>query len=213
MNPAELRGILRNDSVGLVLGVLIALPGLMTLGLVCLHRRRARLLLWPALFAILYGGRLLLRTTTFRLFEDLPPLAWDLAEAAITYVVPIPIVLFARALFPAWQRFWTIGAAGLTGFAAYAILSDAIRGEPFSAVIANNIIAIGFFAGVLIWICRPGLTPSRELVMVRVGALAVSVTAVTDNLRGMGLLAMPGPDLEPFGFTILIVCLGNIATP
>ena len=45
MNPAELRGILRNDSVGLVLGVLIALPGLLTLGLVCLHRRRARLLL------------------------------------------------------------------------------------------------------------------------------------------------------------------------
>ena len=69
MNPAELRGILRNDWVGLVLGVLIALPGLLTLGLVCLHRRRARLLLWPALFAILYGARLLIRTETFRLYR------------------------------------------------------------------------------------------------------------------------------------------------
>jgi len=211
MNPAELRGILRNDSVGLVLGVLIALPGLLTLGLVCLYRRRARLLLWPALFAILYGGRLLIRTQTFRLYVDLQPLVWDHVEAAITYVVPIPIVLFARAIFPSWRRFWTIGAAGLTIFALYGVASDIIRREPFSAVVANNVIAIGFFAGILIWICRPGLTPSRELGMVRVGALAVSVTAVTDNLRGMGLLAMPGPDLEPFGFTILIVCLGTMA--
>ena len=211
MNPAELRGILRNDSVGLVLGVLIALPGLLTLGLVCLHRRRARLLLWPALFAILYGARLLIRTETFRLYVDLPSVVWDHAEAAITYLVPIPIVLFARAIFPSWRRFWTIGAVGLTVFALYGVVSDAIRGEPFSAAVANNVIAIGFFVGILIWICRPGLTPSRELRTVRVGALAVSVTAVVDNLRGMDVLTMPGPDLEPFGFTVLIVCLGTIA--
>ena len=157
MNPAELRGILRNDSVGLVLGVLIALPGLLTLGLVCLHRRRARLLLWPALFAILYGARLLIRTETFRLYVDLPSVVWDHAEAAITYLVPIPIVLFARAIFPSWRRFWTIGAVGLTVFALYGVVSDAIRGEPSSAAVANNVIAIGFFVGILIWICRPGL--------------------------------------------------------
>jgi sigma-B regulation protein RsbU (phosphoserine phosphatase) len=211
MNPAELRGILRNDSVGLVLGVLIALPGLLALGLVCLHRRRARLLLWPALFAILYGARLLIRTATFRLYADLPPIVWDHAEAAITYLVPIPIVLFARAIFPAWQRFWTTGAAGLTAFALYGVASDVLRREPFSAAVANNVIAIGFFVGVLIWICRPGLKSSRELRTVRVGALAVSMTAVADNLQGMNVLALPGPDLEPFGFTVLIVCLGTIA--
>ena len=73
MDAAELRGILRDDTVGLVLGVLIVVPGLLILGLVCLRRQRAGLLLWPGVFALLYGSRLLFRTSTFRLYFDLPP--------------------------------------------------------------------------------------------------------------------------------------------
>ena len=211
MNPAELRDILRDDAVGLVLGVLIAVPGLLTLCLVCLYRRRAQLLLWPAIFAVLYGARLLIRTETFRLFIDLPSVICDHAEAAITYLVPIPLVLFARAIFPSWQRFWATGAVGLTVFAAYGVASDVLLGQPFSAAVPNNVIAIGFFTGVLIAVFRPGLAPSRELRTVRAGTLAVSVGAVADNLQGMNVLDVPGPDLEPFGFTVLVACLGTIA--
>jgi serine phosphatase RsbU (regulator of sigma subunit) len=40
--------------------------------------------------------------------------------------------------------------------------------------------------------------------------LAWSVTAVADNLRGMKVLAFRGPDLEPFGFTVLMACLATL---
>ncbi len=83
--------------------------------------------------------------------------------------------------------------------------------EPFSAAAANNLIAIGFFVGVLAWILRPGLAQSHDLRALRVGVVAVSLSAVADNLRGMGGVAFQGPELEPFGFTILIGCLAVIA--
>jgi sigma-B regulation protein RsbU (phosphoserine phosphatase) len=37
------------------------------------------------------------------------------------------------------------------------------------------------------------------------------VTAVADNLRGLGVLSWRGPDLEPVGATVLIACLGTMA--
>jgi hypothetical protein len=201
ISPADLRGMLRADAVGLVLGVLLVLAAMVTLVLVGVLRRRAVSLLWLAAFSLVYECRLLERAAIFRLSFDLPTSFWNRVDAAITYSVPIPIALFARATFPAWRRFWTTGAIGLTVFAIFGIVSDATLGQSHSAIAANNVIAIGFFVSLLGWIFRPGQTPSRELHTIRIGALTVSVAAVADNLRGMEAVAFPGPDLEPFGFT------------
>jgi phosphoserine phosphatase RsbU/P len=211
IGPSDLRGMLRADAVGLVLGVLLLITGLLTLGLLVVVRRRVASLFWLGLFSFLYGLRLLIRTATFRIALDVPPAVWDYAEAAITYTVPLPIVLFARAILPTWRRFWTWGAIGVTAFAVYAIASDAILGQPHSADTANSLIAIAFFVGVLGWVFRPGLTPSRELRTMRVGALSVSLTAVADNLGAVGAPPFPGLYLEPFGFTVLVACLGTVA--
>jgi phosphoserine phosphatase RsbU/P len=211
IDAAELRSMLRGDAVGLVVGLIVLLMGLLTLISVGFLRRRVSLLLWLATFALLYGSRLLIRTGTFQLIVDVPATIWGYLDAGITYIVPIPIVLFVRALMPGWRRFWTVGAVGLTGFAVYAIASDAWLNQPFSAATANNVIAIGFFAGVVAWTLRPGLPSSRELRTVRAGALAVGLTAVADNLRGMKALSFPGPPVEPIGFTVFIVCLGIVA--
>jgi sigma-B regulation protein RsbU (phosphoserine phosphatase) len=211
ISPTDLRGMLHNDAVSLALCGLLLLAGLLALVVAGVYRRRAAPLLWISAFSYLYGFRLLIRTETFRLYLDAPQATWNYTEAAITYVVPIPIVLVVRAIFPVWRRFWTIGALGLSAFAASAIVSDAMLEQPFSAETANNLIAIAFFVGVLVWIFRPGLARSRELQTLRGGALAVAVTAVADNLRGMGILAFRGPDLEPFGFTVFIICLATVA--
>jgi phosphoserine phosphatase RsbU/P len=211
INIVDLRSMLREDAVGLFLGVLLMVTGLLTEALAVVLRRRALSLAWLGAFSLLYGFRLLIRTGTFGLYLDVAHTTWEYIDAAVTYAVPVPIVFFARASFPAWRRFWTIGASGLTAFAVYAIASDAILDQPYSAATANNIIAIAFFIGVVGWMLRPGQTPSRELRTVRIGTLSVSAAAVADNLRGMGVAAFPGPDLEPFGFTVLIVCLGMVA--
>jgi sigma-B regulation protein RsbU (phosphoserine phosphatase) len=211
INSADLRSMMREDAIGLLLGVVLTLTGLLTVALVGVLRRRAILLIWLGAFSLLYGCRLLIRTEIFRLSVYVPAVVLERAEAAITYAVPIPFVLFARVAFPAWRRFWTIGASGLIAFAIYAIGSDAILEQPYSASTANNVIAIAFFIGIVLWILRPGHTASRELRTLRIGVLAVSVGAIADNLRGMRVVAFPGPDLEPFGFTVLIACLGTIA--
>jgi len=219
ISPADLGSMLRVDAFSLALGMLLLVAGLLTLVLWASTRRRAVSLpvdhasggAWLGIFAFLYGLRLLARTSTFRFCFDIDPSAWDYAAAAITYTIPLPIILFARAFVPTWRRFWTFGAVGMTAFATYAIASDAILHRPESASLLNNLIAITFLACLLGGLFRPGLTPSRELRTLRVGALFASLTAVADNLDGMGVLDNPGPDLEPFGFTVLIACLGIVA--
>ena len=57
--------------------------------------------------------------------------------------------------------------------------------------------------------CVPDSRHPHDVRAMRVGVVAVSLSAVADNLRGMGGVAFPGPELEPFGFTILIGCLCN----
>lgn len=89
--------------------------------------------------------------------------------------------------------------------------SDAILRRPDSARTPNNLIAIAFILAALGLLFRPGLAATRELRTLRVGVLAVSVAAVIDNLRGLGVLAFPGPDVEPVGFAVLIACLGTLA--
>ena len=211
VSPADLRGMLRADAVGLGLGVLLVVAALFTLGFSVGNRRRAVTLIWVGTFGLLYGLRLLARTPTFRLYFELPPIVWDHLAAAITYIVPIPILLFVRAFVPTSRRFSTIAAVGVAAFAAYAVAADFILHRPNSAGTANNVIAIALLGALIGLFFRPGLPPSRDVRTARIGVVAVSLAALVDNLRGMKALAFRGPDLEPFGFTVLAGCLGAVA--
>jgi phosphoserine phosphatase RsbU/P len=216
ITQADLRAILRADAVSLVLGTLLLASGLLTLILWAGARRRTTSLprdrrsggVLLGIFAFLYGLRLLIRTTTFRLLFDVSPAVWDYTAAAITYFVPLPLFLFVRAVVPVWRGFTFFVVVALTIFASYGVASDAVLRRPYSAGTINNLIAVALIGALLAVIFRPGLTSPRDLRTVRIGALSWSLTAVADNLRGMKLLAFGGPDLEPFGFTVLVACLG-----
>jgi sigma-B regulation protein RsbU (phosphoserine phosphatase) len=166
--------------------------------------------LWLGLFALLYGVRLLARASTFRLSSDVSPTVWEYVAAAITYTIPLPLALFMRTFAPAWRRFSTVAAVTLATFGAYAIASDIILRRPNASRTLNNVIAIAFLGALITVFFRRRGAPSRELRTTRVGVLAWSLTAVADNLRGMNVLAFRGPDLEPFGFTVLLVCLATL---
>lgn len=209
---ADVRDMLRADALGLVLGVLVLAVGLLSAVFYGRSRRREGFLFWLGSFALLYGLRLLARSTAFRLFCFEAPVAfWDYTEAAITYVVPLPLFLLLRSTIPAWRRLTGWAAALLAAFAAWAVTADAILGRPNSARTPNNLIAIALILAALGLLFRPGLAATRELRTLRVGVLAVSIAAVLDNLRGLRVLAFPGPDAEPVGFAILIACLGTLA--
>jgi signal transduction histidine kinase len=210
-DSAELRGLLRADALYLALGGLLLLGALVSLTFWTGARHRRASLLWLGVFALLYGFRLLARTTTFRLCFDVDPSLWDYADAAITYVIPLPIILLARTLAPGWRRFWTLGAVVMVAFATYAIASDLVLRTPESASTPSTVITIAFFAGLLVWLFRPGSAPSRERRTLRVGGFVVSATALADNLRSVDVVDFPGPELEPFGFAVLVGCLGTVA--
>jgi phosphoserine phosphatase RsbU/P len=210
-SATDVRRLLMGDAFHLALGVLLVVTGLLALVLWGMARRHVAPVVWLGIFALVYGVRLLLRTETFRDGLGFAHAGGDYLAAALTYAIPLPLVLFARATLPAWRRLASGIALGVAGFAAVATAFDALLQRPDSARVPNNLIAVGFFLALLGMLFRRGLAPSRELRTLRIGALAVSVAAVADNLRGMGIMAYPGPDLEPLGFTVAISCLGLLA--
>src|SRR5262245_17656167 len=212
INATDFRRLLMADAFHLALAIVLVAAGLLALVAWGVARRHAAPLVWLGMFAFLYGLRLLLRTGTFRVGLELAPAGSDYLAAALTYAIPLPLVLFARATFPARRRVMTGIAVGVAVFAAVATASDILLRRPDSARVPNNLIAVGFFVALVARLFRPGAAPSRELRTLRIGTLAVSAGAVADNLRGMGVVAYPGPDVEPLGFAIAITCLGMVAT-
>jgi sigma-B regulation protein RsbU (phosphoserine phosphatase) len=212
ISATDLRRLLVADAFTLALGVVLVVAGLLAFVFWGAARGHAAPLVWLGAFAFSYGLRLLLRAATFRHGLELAPAGSDYVAAALTYAMPVPLVLFVRSTFPSRKQVATWIALGLAAFALVATASDALARRPDSARLPNNLIAVGFFVTIAGRLFRPGLTPSRELRTLRVGTLAVSAGAVADNLRGLGLVAYPGPDLEPLGFAVAITCLGMLAT-
>ena len=97
---ADVRAMLRADALALVLGTALGAISLLTLGLSAVVRRRAAGAPWLGLFALLYGMRLLIRTDTFPAALDVTPALLHYGEAAITYIVPVPLLLVISRLIP-----------------------------------------------------------------------------------------------------------------
>ena len=92
---------IHHDQLYLFLGAAFVTVGIVAAAFSLLRRRLDPLLLWLALFAILYGSRLWLDTDMVRLELPHTPLFRNFV-VAITYLVPIPAFFF-------------FDAAGLTG--------------------------------------------------------------------------------------------------
>ncbi|HXB53710.1 MAG TPA: PP2C family protein-serine/threonine phosphatase [Vicinamibacteria bacterium] len=205
--------MLRADALNLGLGPVLVVVGITTLVVYArpMVRRTESSLPWFGLFALFYGLRLLAHTETFRLFFGLPTTFWLYLVSGLTYVMPLPVVLYLRAIFPRWRRRLGWLAFFLAAFALVAFSGDAVLQRPGSAGTPNSLIAIAFMVGALAVLFRWRWPPSRDLSTLRVGLISLAVTAVLDNLRGLGVLSWSGPNLEPVGSTVLILCLGAIA--
>jgi hypothetical protein len=124
---ADVRTMLRADALQLALGTALSAIGLLTLGLSAVVRRREAGPPWIGLFALLYGVRLLIRTDTFRAALDVTPSVLRYGEAALNYVIPVPLLLvISRIIDSEWRRMLTRLAYGVTAFAVAAVTSDAL---------------------------------------------------------------------------------------
>jgi ABC-type uncharacterized transport system permease subunit len=99
---ADVRHMLRADALYLGLGLVLLATGISA---VLVYARAARpgsepSVLWFGLFSLPYGLRLLAGTATFRLVFEFPTAFWVYSIWALTYVMPIPVLLYLRATFP-----------------------------------------------------------------------------------------------------------------
>jgi sigma-B regulation protein RsbU (phosphoserine phosphatase) len=211
VTPTDVPQILRADALGLALGALMIVVGLAALFSARALRRPESPLPWFGTFTLLYGLRLLARTTTFPLLFDLGGGFWRYLIAAITYSIPVPVLLFLRSACPPWKRALGLAALILSALAASGIAADAVLRRPNSARVPYNLVAVALMVACLGLLLQPRSAPPQDLPTLRVGIIAFAATAILDNLRSLGFVSWSGLPVESLGATTLAACLGTVA--
>ncbi len=194
------------ESLTFFLGTGIATVGLVAASLAAIRRKRATLLIYFALFAILYGTRMWMQTATVEFIVGRSQ--WFIrVSTAINYVVPLPaFVFFYEAGFIGRRvRTLTFGLFAVFGILAIATL---ITGPSDIYQQTNNVFVIA--ALVLLLTERPpGHSGDREFMVARVGLLVFAAFALFINI--VAVLRLGWPNVEPVGFIVLLACLGYVA--
>jgi hypothetical protein len=169
-----------------------------------LLRSRDRLLFWIGIFATLYSLRLFLENDLVRIALGAPSLRAP--SDAITYLIPIPYVLFFRELFGrGWKSSIQIWFWVQLAFAPIALLAGLVAGYSNVTRIANNSLIVAGSALVL----APLLFGAGALVSatLRYSVSAFLLVALANNLG----FRIAGQNVEPLGFLVLIAGLAYAA--
>jgi sigma-B regulation protein RsbU (phosphoserine phosphatase) len=201
----------RSEVPQLAAGVILIALGLSVLVLsAALGRSSDMALVYFGIFASLYGLRLVALThTTVELYGvDLPTL--ERVDAAITYVLNIPLLLFIERVFgPGWRSSITRVCQAWIVFAAVGLPLALLAQDPFWLMPANNILVI---AGVAVMVANFGAWRRSRLPGLGVlgfGIAVVTVFVLNNNLAGLALLPW-GEGPEEIGFLVFIGCLGHV---
>lgn len=212
MQP-ELQLRLQEDFADVVLGSILIALGLAALGLGAVRSRNtSRPLSYLGIANVLYGLRLIADTDLLGAWVGIPVPVSDWLVAVITYVLPLPALLFVEwALGRGWLSSIRLALWVQTAYAAGAILIDAVRG-PGTAMRINNLVVlfgltVMILNGVLYLRKNPGA--SRAAVRTRDGKVVIAGSAVflalviNENLVDAGLVPW-GVSAESLG--ILVFC-------
>jgi sigma-B regulation protein RsbU (phosphoserine phosphatase) len=196
---------IHQDQLYLFLGASFITVGIVAAAFSLLRRRLDVLLLWLALFAVLYGARLWLGTAMVQLELPHTPLFRNFV-AAINYLVPIPAFFF-------------FDAAGLTG--RWAKISIYPAAAIFLSLFAGTMV-VGFrpifdrintaivIAGMIVLVGRSLVRreATRDFVVIRRGLIVFAAFVIYGNLSDTF-----GHDqrVEQYGFAFFLGCLGYVA--
>jgi sigma-B regulation protein RsbU (phosphoserine phosphatase) len=207
--------MMRGDFVALVVGIVIFVAGVITMALWALRRKRTD---YPVLafgiFAVLYGTRMLaglsvVRLTGYVTNANLDDLVW-----LITFVIPIPVVVFWRGFTTGKTRVAVdVGLAIHIAFAVIAIVGTvAFHAGPTMMVINNPLIIIvvvilSSAVGVQMFRRR------REVLgapILGVACIVLALAVLYENVVTFGNTASTF-NPEPLAFVLFIACLGYVA--
>jgi sigma-B regulation protein RsbU (phosphoserine phosphatase) len=216
MTSAESLTTLRADLLGWISAALFIGVGAAALLLFTRHSgRRPWALLYFSVFMGIYGARLIVDTESGGVALGLPNLRADQIVSALSYLIPIPAILYVRELVDGRaRRFlgWLARASGVLALAFMA--SDLIRGVDGSGAAAGNALALLFLGPVIVGLFRrwSDLKTSlgdRSSAVLAFGTIAFVLFAINQNLSELGVLPWK-QNVEHVGLLIFTLSVGYV---
>jgi sigma-B regulation protein RsbU (phosphoserine phosphatase) len=201
---------------GIMLGTVFLFIGLAACAIAMIRGGgRVRILVWFGIFSAMYGARMLAQAPAA--FSLLPRSTWasrPYVIAIITYLIPIPALLFWLELsLGKLRRFLqiTVIAASVIGIAG--VCSAFITESPYRFWPYNSLLAIWCFLALAVVNAVPSLAKRFLVIRSRIsaiGALVFAVAVLYANLQV--LLHVPSYSFfEPLAFAVFVFSLGYVA--
>ncbi len=205
LTASQVLRVFHRDELNLFLGAAFVTVGLVAAGFCAVRRKADALLLWFALFAVLYGNRLWLQSGLLELIVPHGELFYNLRWTA-NFLVPIPAAFFCyRAGF--LGKYGKVVTYLLTGVMLSLVLGTLVFGRWSGFQLINNFVIIAALVTVVVWAMRQRAT-DRDFVIVRTAMLIFAGFALWDNVE-----PLLGGDrkVEPYGFAVFLTALGYVA--
>jgi sigma-B regulation protein RsbU (phosphoserine phosphatase) len=202
----EVIGAFHRDIPYLFLGAAFVAVGLLSAAFSALRRKHDPLLVYFAIFAVLYGLRLWIQSRVVSISVP-ASMFYPRFRQGINYIVPIPAILFfdAAGLLGKWGKI-----AGYVLLAFSCALALATFGLGPSTVydrINSMVVILAMLA--LVLQNAPTAAASSDFSIVRRGLLVFAALVLWDNVTGA--LQITQPSLEAFGFAAFLISLGYVA--
>jgi sigma-B regulation protein RsbU (phosphoserine phosphatase) len=205
--------LMRSDVFLLIVGTMIATLGSGAIVTYAFWRKsHQRVLLWFGLFAAPYGAILILRSSAFQLGFGAPTTFGRIAERLVAFWTIVPALLLFKEFYgEGWRSSvrWLIGSYTAFAVAAFALIVIRDRPEwipsPATGLVffVPVVLILGRFAGY-----RSPPLPNQRVLFA--GLLVFFLAFSRDHLlNARGGVWRPG--VEPYGFLILVFCLGYVA--
>jgi hypothetical protein len=215
---APVHAFSRGALIAAMAGAVCAALGLATLTLYLLLPKRSRQpsVAYFGAFTALYGGRLLSTTGAGPALIGGTPPAWGYFNAWTTFVLPIPLLLFAELLHGAgWRSSIRRIRQVWYAFSVVAVLASLFRRDSLPMLqAANNVLVLVLAVVLLPHVFHASAAAmaeaAAELQAFRFGAVVFLLFALNENLAGSGLVPW-GTGAEWLGFLIFVSCLGYAA--
>lgn len=201
LTAGEVLRAFHHDEPFLFLGAAFNTVTLILIGLCIIRRKPDGLLLSLAWFAHLYGVRLWINSELLRL--SVPPSeSLHRISAAVDYLVPVPAFIFfhyagfvgklGRLITPIFVVLFLSLSGGCLLFGTLAAFRE----------INNTVVVVALIGVAFYWFRR--MIHDRDSRIVGLGLLCFILPALCDNL-------IRPSHIEPYGFAILLACLGYVA--
>ena len=206
ISASDVLSAFHHDAAYLFLGAATVAVGLISAAFAVLRRKPDLLLIYFALFAVLYGSRLWIQANLLQIGLEGSAFYFRL-RSGIDFIVPVPAMLFFNAAGLLDRGGRMVGYV-LAVVSTVLALATFITGPTAGYHFVNNIVVIAALLALTV-LSVTGERKDQDFIVVRRGLLIFVVFALWDNVKGV--LNLYSPQIEPFGFAAFLGALGYVA--